>query len=86
VKAVLDACVLVPPVLRECLLAVAAAGLYPPLWSDRILGEWLHAAARHGRLGRRGAAWPRSAGQCRLSGRAMVRLQPGVEARLYAAR
>lgn len=47
-RAVLDACVLYPTVLREVLLAVAARGLYTPLWSARILEEWARAAARLG--------------------------------------
>lgn len=52
-KAVLDACVLYPSVLREILIGVAAKGVYTPLWSSRILGEWQRAAAR---LGPEGAA------------------------------
>ncbi len=48
-KACLDACVLFPTVLRELLLGVAEKGVFSPVWSDRILGEWRHAAAR--RLG-----------------------------------
>lgn len=47
-KAVLDACVLYPTVLREILADTAAAGLFQPLWSQRILDEWRHAAARNG--------------------------------------
>ncbi|NPB27307.1 PIN domain-containing protein, partial [Shigella sonnei] len=47
-KAVLDACVLYPTVLREILIGVADAGLYTPVWSPRILAEWRHAAARLG--------------------------------------
>jgi len=47
-KAVLDACVLYPTVLREILLGVAAQGLYEPLWSDRILREWVRATAKLG--------------------------------------
>ena len=47
-KAVLDACVLYPTVLREILIGVADAGLYQPLWSARILDEWRHAAVRLG--------------------------------------
>src|SRR5699024_9245322 len=47
-KAVLDACVLYPTVLREILILVADAGLYTPIWSDRILAEWRHAATRLG--------------------------------------
>ena len=49
-KAVLDACVLFPTVLREVLLGVAAQGLYEPLWSDRILREWVRATAKLGAL------------------------------------
>lgn len=52
-KAVLDACVLYPSVLREILIGVAEKGLYTPLWSARILSEWQRAAAR---LGPEGAA------------------------------
>ncbi len=47
-RAVLDACVLYPTILREVLLDVAGAGLFVPIWSARILGEWRHAAARLG--------------------------------------
>lgn len=47
-KAVLDACVLYPTVLREVLLAVAEAGLFAPLWSPRIEREWVLAALREG--------------------------------------
>lgn len=47
-KALLDANVLYPTVLREILTDVAAAGLYQPLWSPRILDEWRHVAARSG--------------------------------------
>ncbi|MTH36255.1 PIN domain-containing protein [Paracoccus limosus] len=46
-KAVLDACVLYPTVLREILTDSAAAGLFQPVWSQRILDEWRLAAARH---------------------------------------
>ncbi|MDS9467544.1 PIN domain-containing protein [Paracoccus sp. MBLB3053] len=47
-KAVLDACVLYPTVLREILADAAGAGLYHPFWSPRILDEWRHAAERQG--------------------------------------
>ncbi|MFM2356135.1 MAG: hypothetical protein RLZZ528_1871 [Pseudomonadota bacterium] len=47
-KAVLDACVLYPTVLREILLGVAATGLYTPLWSPRILEEWARATRKLG--------------------------------------
>ena len=45
-KAVLDACVLYPTVLREILTDVAGAGLFQPVWSQRILDEWRRAATR----------------------------------------
>lgn len=47
-KAVLDACVLFPTVLREILGDVAASGQFQPFWSQRILDEWRHAAQRQG--------------------------------------
>lgn len=46
--AVLDANVLFPTILREILTDLAQAGLYRALWSERILSEWRHAAARLG--------------------------------------
>lgn len=50
-KVLLDTCVLYPTVMREVLLAVAAEGLFEPLWSERILGEWSRAAAKLGLAG-----------------------------------
>ena len=47
-KAVLDACVLYPTILRELLQGAAAAGLYQPVFSDRILREWTLATAKLG--------------------------------------
>ncbi len=47
-KAVLDACVLFPTVLREILQGAAAAGLYQPVFSDRILREWVLATRKLG--------------------------------------
>ncbi|MCB2117225.1 MAG: PIN domain-containing protein [Rhodobacteraceae bacterium] len=47
-KALLDACVLYPTVLREILIGVARAELYTPLWSDRILEEWARATVKFG--------------------------------------
>lgn len=47
-RAVLDACVLYPTVLREILMGCAAAGLYQPLVSERILREWVRATAKLG--------------------------------------
>jgi hypothetical protein len=69
VKALLDACVLYPTVMREVLLGVAQQGLYQPIWSARLLEEWARAAAKRGsanELQARGeiallrAAWPQS--------------------------
>lgn len=81
-KVVLDTCVLFPTVMREVLLGVAGAGLYTPLWSDRILEEWARAARKLGPGGEaqaRGeialvrAAWPR----------AKVTWPPSLEGRLW---
>lgn len=47
-RAVLDACVLFPSVLRELLLDLAQEGAFTPLWSERILAEWQVAANRRG--------------------------------------
>ncbi len=47
-RVVLDACVLVPPVLREVVLAVAAQGLFHPLWSAKLMQEWASAAGKGG--------------------------------------
>ena len=80
-KAVLDACVLYPTVLREILMGCAAAGLYTPLFSDRILREWTRATVKlgadqqaiaEGEAMLLRAAFPR----------AIVREQPNIEARL----
>ena len=47
-RAFLDACVLYPTVMREVLLGAASAGLFTPLWSDRVLEEWALAARKIG--------------------------------------
>lgn len=47
-RAVLDACVLYPTVLREILIGCARAGLFVPIWSSRLLEEWARAAERRG--------------------------------------
>lgn len=46
-KAVLDACVLFPTVMREMLLGAARLGAFEPIWSARILEEWARAFRRH---------------------------------------
>lgn len=45
-RAVLDACVLFPPVMREMLLGAAERGGFAPVWSERILEEWARATRR----------------------------------------
>lgn len=42
-SAFLDACVLVPVSLADTLLRLAEAGLYRPLWSERVLDEMVDA-------------------------------------------
>lgn len=80
-RALLDACVLYPTVLREILIGVARAGLYQPLWSARVLEEWARAVARLGpadeaiaraEIASLRAAFPK----------AEVAPRPGLEARL----
>ena len=45
-RIVLDACVLFPPLVRGLLMSAAEAGLFAPIWSQRILDEWRIAAVR----------------------------------------
>ncbi len=80
-KAVLDACVIYPPVLRDLLVGVAARGLYQPLWSDRILREWTRATAKLG-PDALAEAEVKASHLCAAFPRAMIREQPAIEARL----
>lgn len=41
ISAVLDACVLYPPSLRDMLLWLAVAGAYAPRWTEKIHSEWI---------------------------------------------
>lgn len=81
-KAVLDACVLYPTVLREILQGAGEAGLYQPVFSDRILREWVLATAKLGpaapAIAEVEAAVLRAAFP-----RALVREAPQVESRLH---
>jgi predicted nucleic acid-binding protein len=80
-KAVLDACVLYPTVLRELLQGAGEAGLYQPVFSDRILREWVLATAKIGpsapMIAEGEAALLRAAFP-----RALVPAHPEIEARL----
>ena len=79
---VLDACVLYPTVLREVLIGVAKAGLYTPLWSDRILEEWARATRKIGPLAESQAR--SDAAMLRVTfPKASIAAQPGLEARLH---
>jgi len=55
-RAMIDACVLYPTVMREVLLGCARAGLFEPRWSPRVLEEWVRAA---GKLGPAEMVWAR---------------------------
>lgn len=81
-RAVLDACVLYPTVLREILIGVARAGLYTPLWSDRILEEWARATRKLGPVGEAIARGEIVALRAAFPG-ALVAPRPGLEARLH---
>lgn len=80
-RAVLDACVIYPTVLREILIGVAAKGLYQPFWSDRILREWVRATAKLG-PGAQVEAEGEAVVLKTAFPRAMMRDQPAIEARL----
>ncbi|MGV8987353.1 MAG: RSP_2648 family PIN domain-containing protein [Cypionkella sp.] len=81
-RAVLDACVLYPTVLREILLGVAQRGMYEPQWSDRILREWVLATAKLGPVAQALAEGDAALARAAFP-RACVREQPDIEARLY---
>lgn len=80
-KAVLDACVIYPTVLREVLIGVAARGLYEPIWSERILREWVLATAKLGPLVQMQAEGEALRMRADFP-RAMMREQTDIEARL----
>lgn len=47
-RAILDACVLYPIVLRDILLWFASHKLYAPLWSEEAIKEWENVMKRQG--------------------------------------
>ncbi|SLN12957.1 hypothetical protein PSA7680_00229 [Pseudoruegeria aquimaris] len=81
-KLVVDACVLYPTVLREVVSGVAQAGVFTPLYSERILGEWTHAAARLGPVGGAQAEGEAALWRARFP-LGLVAADPELEARLY---
>ncbi|NHB77317.1 RSP_2648 family PIN domain-containing protein [Rhodobacter calidifons] len=80
-KAVLDACVLYPTVLREILQGAGAAGLFQPVVSERILREWVLATAKLGAEAPTIAAGEAAAFRAAFP-RGLVRDHPEIEARL----
>lgn len=81
-RAVLDACVIYPTVLREILLGCAEAGLYQPLVSERILGEWVRATVKLGPEAPMIAEGEAALLRARFP-RAVIAAQPQIEARLH---
>lgn len=81
-KVLLDACVLYPTVMREALIGAARAGLYIPVWSDRILEEWARAAARLGPVDEMIARGEVAVLKSEFP-RSCARSAPEIEARLY---
>lgn len=81
-KVLLDTCVIYPTVMREMILGVAEAGAFTPLWSERIIAEWLHAVVKLGP-----EAEVQAAGEAALMAAhwpgASVRYAPSLEARLW---
>lgn len=68
--------------MREMLLAVAEAGLFQPIWSERILEEWARAARKIGPGGEAAARIEIALLRDRFPG-AAIPPAPGIEARLH---
>ncbi len=81
-KAVLDACVLYPTILREILQGAAEAGLFHPVFSDRILREWVLATAKLGPAAPAIAEGEAAVLRATFP-RAMISAHPEIEARLF---
>lgn len=81
-RALLDANVLYPTVVRDILLGVARAGMFDPVWSERLIEEWMRAAQRHGAADR--AIAEGEAARMRAAfPRAVVHPRKSVEDRLW---
>ena len=80
-RMVLDACVIFPTVLRDILIAAAAKRLYEPLWSERILREWVLATAKLGPVAQMQADGEAIVLRAKFP-KAMIREQPDIERRL----
>nr|WP_255553706.1 PIN domain-containing protein [Maritimibacter sp. DP1N21-5] len=78
----IDACVLYPTVMREVVLGAARAGIFQPLWSERILEEWARAAAKLG-PGQEALARAEVAALVAAFPRASVQVRAGDMARLW---
>ena len=79
-RVTLDACVIYPSVLRATLLRLARAGLYEPVWSERILEEWARACVKLG-PGVPEAARAEAAAMRAVFPRALQPARPEIEAR-----
>ncbi len=82
-RAVLDTCVIFPTVMREVLLGAAETGAFVPLWSDRILEEWVRAAAKLGPEAEAQARGEAALLQAKWPG-AAVEWPPSLEDRLWS--
>ncbi len=72
---------LFPTVLREILLGAADRGLYQPIWSERILQEWVRATAKLGPVAQMQAEGEAVMLRARFP-KANMRAFPEIEARL----
>ena len=81
-RILIDACVLYPTVMRSVVMGAAAAGLFEPIWSARLLEEWARAAVKLGPEGEAQARAEIAMLQADWPG-AMRPAAPGVAARLW---
>lgn len=81
-RVLIDACVLYPTVMREVVMGCAAAGLFEPRWSARILEEWARATIKLGPEAEIFARGEIAMLQARYP-QASVPVHPGLEQRLW---